>query len=193
MEAKTIKALFSSQYEGLEKVGPFRKREAEEGNESLELMGALADRWRRRPDSEGKRLVSKVLSLYDKNDPLLKALLSDDPLLFEKCYQERGAQSPRLYWLEIACLCGRERLVNYFIEKCEIDVKKSSNLLAYGLSVGDATFAYRLAHALKDKGYSHPDCLSLYNKCSPTDLAKIKSFFEEKGTDKSVISPKMNI
>lgn len=193
MQSKNIKTLFLDQYKGLAKVGPFRKRTEEKGNKELELINALANRWRLVPDSEGKRLVSKILSIYDAKDLLIEAVLKDDPLLFETHYQQGSNEFSRLYWLDVACLCGREALVNHFINTPEIDIKRSSNLLAYGLSTGDPVFAYRLAASLKEKNCIHQDCLSLYNKCSLTDLTSIKSLMEVKETKEVVSSQKMNI
>ena len=184
MQTKDIKTLFLDQYKGLEKVGPFRKREIEEGNKKLELIGALADRWRRVPDTDGKRLVSKILSLYDEKNPLIDSVLKDNPISFEQAYQESGKQHSRIYWLEVACLCGRENLVKHLINTSE-DAKSCPDLLAFGLSTGDALFSYRLATLLKEKNAIHQECLNLYNKCSFLDLKNIKSLMESKQSEET--------
>lgn len=193
MQAKNLKTLFLDQYKGLEKVGPFRKRAEEAGNKEVGLINTLANRWRRVPDSEGKRLVSKILSFYDAKAPLLDAVLKDNPVLFEQLYQESSKEYSQLYWLEVACALGRETLMNYFINTSELDVKSSSNLLAYGLSTGNALFAYRLAILLKEKKATHQECLSLYNKCSLSDLENVKSLMEVKETKEVDASQKMNM
>lgn len=189
-EKLSFKDFFLNQYKELETRGPFRKRQPKEGNNALMLMDALANRWRRYPDSEGKRLVSKILTLYDTNNPLLGAVLIDDPALFEQRYQEATNKSP-LYWLEITCLIGQEKLMNYFINTLKVETKYASNLLAYGLSVGNADFAYKLANFLQENDYTHPECLSLYNRCKQQDLQIIKSMFQEK-SEKNLPSKKMD-
>lgn len=193
MQTKNIETFFLDQYKELEKVGPFRKRAEEKGNKELELINSLATRWRRVPDSEGKRLVSKILCLYDEKDLLLDAVLKDNPVLFEQLCQQNSKVFSRLYWLEVACLLGRERLVNYFINTSDMDIKNFSNLLAYGLSTGDALFAYRLTTVLKEKNATHQEYLSLYNKCSLSDLENIKSLMEVKETKAVAPSQKMSI
>lgn len=168
------------EFKGLEERGPFRHRTLEPNNQALNVIISLANRWRKKPDSEGKRLVGKILSLYDAKDALLEiVLLNDNPPEFEKHYSQFNHRS-RLFWLEVSCLCGRQELVNYFVNTLGGDVAQSTNLLAYGLSTGDALFAYRLTAMLKEKGYMHQDCLNLYNKCDLKDLANIKSLINSK-------------
>lgn len=188
MQSQDLKAFFIDQYKNLEKVGPFRNRAEEVGNKELKIIIELASRWRKMPDSEGKRLVSKILSLYDSKDPLLEVVLKDDAILFETYYQQNIHKLSLLSWLEIACLCGREALVNHFVNT--LGNTTSSNLLAYGLSTGDSLFAYRLVLSLKEKNYAHQDCLGLYNKCALTDFNNIKSLI---GIQELESSNKMNV
>ena len=183
MQAKDIKMLFFNEYKGLEKSGPFRKRE-EKGNKEVELINSLANRWRKVPDSEGKCLVSKILSLYDEKNSLINSILKDNPISFEQAYQESGKRHSRIYWLEVACLCGRENLVKYLINTSE-DAKNCPDLLAFGLSTGDSLFSYRLAALLREKNVIGQECLNLYNKCSFSDFMKIKSLMEPKEPEKT--------
>lgn len=184
MQTKDIKTLFLDQYKELEKVGPFRKREIEEGNKELELISALANRWRRVPDTDGKRLVSKILSLYDEKNLLIDSVLKDNPTSFEQVYKKSGKQHSRIYWLDVACLCGREKLVRYLINTSE-DAKSCPDLLAFGLSTGDAIFSYRLAILLKENNVIHQECLDLYNKCTSIDLKNIKLLMESKQSEET--------
>lgn len=135
----------------------------------------LKSTWKSRPESEGKRLVSKILLKYTANDPLIKAILNNDSHRFDEVIKEEKNYLVQNF--EIACLCRSEELIEHLINKYNFIITESENAIGYALSTGDEDFAIKIARKAKQMGQVSPGNIHLYNACNASFLREIESLF----------------
>ncbi len=149
----------------------------------------LADKWNKASDSTGKRLVSKILKLYKNTDSALQSILVDDPALFEKTFKESQRIHSALFWLEIACLCGSQKVANYLLIQEKVNILDSEDAIAYALSSGNQEFALQLATLAKEKGQVDPGKIFLYGSCKLSGILAIQALFQTPQETKSYSFP----
>lgn len=174
-------------YKLFETNGPFRKRELDNPSDIIgQKINALADRWRCKTDTDGKRIMAKILSGYDQQDPVVLSLLKDDPILLTQAYTSQKQNNPPILILQMALMLGAEKTVNHLLEEESVNPNESPYLLGYALSSGNSLFAYRVAHKLKQCQYNSSEGATLYNHCSRQDLKNIKAMFEDVKLTKTI-------
>lgn len=137
----------------------------------------LKSTWKLRPESEGKRLVSKILLKHTAGDPLIEAILNNDSHRFDEVIKEH--QYDFIENFEMACLCHSEEVIKHLINEHNFSITKSENAIGYALSTGDENFAIEIARKAKQMGQVSPGNIHLYNACNPSFLKEIESLFPD--------------
>lgn len=145
--------------------------------DSTLLVKDLQEKWLKKDDSIGKRLVGKVIQLFQEGNSVVEAILEDDPSLFKSAYNENKETLPLVFWFDVACLCGSEGIVSYLLKECNFDINESNEAIGYALSSGKFNFALELAQLAKEKGKKNPGNIYLYNACDLSALEQIASMF----------------
>lgn len=183
-QGNNLKNAYLNIYRTSSERGPFRQRHVSADAALLTKVNAAATCWRNRPDTEGKRVMSKLLSMFDQGDELLLAIIADDLVLLKQLSSDNFSNKPHLFCLEAACFFGAGKIANYLLDEKHNDLSHSPNLLGYALSSGDSDFALEFASNLQKHGYTKPQCLELYSHgLSRTELNAIKTLFAEEGVE----------
>lgn len=143
-----------------------------------EKLTELRDRWQHRGDSEGKRLVASIFSRYQYLDKVLEAVLSDDEETFKNLINKDKLNLS--YWLEVACLCNSENIVNLLISHVEFNLDETNEAIAYALSTGNYQLAKKVASVFKEIGKANPGNIYLYNGCKYSEAKKIEAMFQSR-------------
>lgn len=152
------------------------EKDPEPETDENKVVTALYQRWLRPSiDSNGKRLVMKIIALHAQKNALVNAILIDDVKLFTE-----AAVKPHPFRLlslfEFACLCAAKNIVFELADK--INVLKSTYAVAYALSTGNREFAVAVAMMMKNKGQEdEPQGIHFYNECTYSTVETIAQLF----------------
>lgn len=141
-----------------------------------EKLIELWNRWQYRGDSVGKRLLASIFSRYQHLDKVIETVLNDDEEIFKNLINKDKLNIS--YWLEVACLCNAENIVNLLISHITFSsLEETNEAIGYALSTGNYQLAKKVASVFKEIGKTNPGDIYLYNGCKYSEAKKIETMF----------------
>lgn len=110
-------------------------------------------------DCDGRRLVNEVL-LREINNPIFHAIIFDKLDCFISSFKD--ASHPPIFWLELACICGSQKVAIYLLGNISKDIWVRSNIIPYALSSGNNDFALEIARIMKSCSVTDAGLVTLY-------------------------------
>lgn len=164
----------------IQRVAPVQTASEDKGKKEW-----LQTRWEKIiVDTPSKRLISTVLIKPTRVD---EALINDDLDYFKDNYTVDYPKKRKA--LEIACLCGSEKIADFLLKKLkeEFTNKKNEYLLAYASASPNQEWAKKIAKKMTESGLTMSD--TVYSLANGKLIDEIVNIFKEASNKRSNTNP----